>query len=121
VIGEGTKIDNLVQIGHNVSIGRHCVIVAQSGLSGSVTLEDWVMLGGQVGIADHLTIGEGAQIGASSGVMHDVPAGARWIGTPAKPAREQFREFAAVTRLARQRRTATGSAATDDAETEPVR
>jgi UDP-3-O-[3-hydroxymyristoyl] glucosamine N-acyltransferase len=103
VIGEGTKIDNLVQIGHNVSVGRHCIIVAQSGLSGSVTLEDWVMLGGQVGIADHLTIGEGAQIGAASGVMHDVPAGARWIGTPAKPAREQFREFAAVTRLARQR------------------
>jgi UDP-3-O-[3-hydroxymyristoyl] glucosamine N-acyltransferase len=100
VIGEGTKIDNLVQIGHNVSIGRHCIIVAQTGISGSVTLEDWVMLGGQVGIADHLTIGEGAQIGASSGLMHDVPAGAKWVGTPAKPAREFFREISALRRLA---------------------
>jgi UDP-3-O-[3-hydroxymyristoyl] glucosamine N-acyltransferase len=100
VIGEGTKIDNLVQIGHNVSIGRHCIIVAQSGISGSVTIEDRVMLGGQVGIADHLTIGEGAQIGASSGLMHDVPAGERWVGTPAKPVREFFREVTALRRLA---------------------
>ncbi|MPZ58495.1 MAG: UDP-3-O-(3-hydroxymyristoyl)glucosamine N-acyltransferase [Rhizobiales bacterium] len=99
VVGEGTKIDNLVQIGHNVSIGRHCVIVAQTGISGSVTLEDYVMLGGQVGIADHLTIGEGAQIGASSGLMRDVPAGEKWFGTPAKPAREQFREIATLRRL----------------------
>jgi UDP-3-O-[3-hydroxymyristoyl] glucosamine N-acyltransferase len=101
VIGEGTKIDNLVQIGHNVTIGRHCIIVAQTGISGSVTLEDWVVLGGQVGIADHVTIGEGAQIGASSGLMRDVPAGEKWVGTPAKPAREQFREFATLQRLAR--------------------
>lgn len=105
VIGEGTKIDNLVQIGHNVSIGRHCIIVAQTGISGSVTLEDWVVLGGQVGIADHITIGEGAQIGASSGLMRDVPAGEKWVGTPAKPAREQFREFATLQRLARVGRT----------------
>lgn len=108
MIGEGTKIDNLVQIGHNVSIGRHCIIVAQSGISGSVTLEDWVVLGGQVGIADHLTIGEGAQIGASSGVMNDIPAGARWFGTPAKPAREQFRELSAIRRLAARARNAGG-------------
>jgi UDP-3-O-[3-hydroxymyristoyl] glucosamine N-acyltransferase len=100
MIGEGTKIDNLVQIGHNVCVGRHCIIVAQTGISGSVTLEDWVVLGGQVGLADHLTIGEGAQIGASSGVMHDVPAGAKWVGTPAKPAREFFREVSALQRLA---------------------
>jgi len=100
VIGEGTKIDNLVQIGHNVSIGRHCIVVAQTGISGSVTLEDWVMLGGQVGLADHLTIGEGAQIGASSGVMHDVPAGAKWVGTPAKPVRDFFREVTTLRRLA---------------------
>ena len=99
VIGEGTKIDNLVQIGHNVRIGRHCIIVAQTGISGSVTLEDWVVLGGQVGIADHLTIGEGAQVGASSGLMRDVPAGQKWFGTPAKPAREQFRELATLQRL----------------------
>jgi UDP-3-O-[3-hydroxymyristoyl] glucosamine N-acyltransferase len=104
VIGEGTKIDNLVQIGHNVSIGRHCIIVAQTGISGSVTLEDWVVLGGQVGIADHITIGEGAQIGASSGLMRDVPPGEKWVGTPAKPAREQFREFATLQRLARASR-----------------
>jgi UDP-3-O-[3-hydroxymyristoyl] glucosamine N-acyltransferase len=111
VIGEGTKIDNLVQIGHNVRIGRHCIIVAQTGISGSVTLEDWVVLGGQVGIADHLTIGEGAQIGASSGLMHDVPAGAKWVGAPAKPAREFFREVSALRRLAeRQTRDAGGSA-----------
>jgi UDP-3-O-[3-hydroxymyristoyl] glucosamine N-acyltransferase len=118
VIGEGTKIDNLVQIGHNVSIGRHCIIVAQSGISGSVTLEDWVMLGGQVGIADHLTIGEGAQIGASSGVMHDVPAGAKWLGTPAKPAREQLREFAVIRRLALRRGAAAPFAAAHGAETD---
>jgi UDP-3-O-[3-hydroxymyristoyl] glucosamine N-acyltransferase len=83
VIGEGTKIDNLVQIGHNVSIGRHCVIVSQCGISGSVTLEDFVTLAGQVGIADHITVGEGAQIGAQSGLMNDVPAGERWFGYPA--------------------------------------
>jgi UDP-3-O-[3-hydroxymyristoyl] glucosamine N-acyltransferase len=110
VIGEGTKIDNLVQIGHNVSIGRHCIIVAQSGISGSVTLEDWVVLGGQTGIADHLTIGEGAQIGASSGLMHDVPAGAKWVGAPAKPAREFFREVAALRRLAERPAPGTGRA-----------
>jgi UDP-3-O-[3-hydroxymyristoyl] glucosamine N-acyltransferase len=100
MIGEGTKIDNLVQIGHNVTIGRHCIIVAQTGISGSVVLEDWVVLGGQVGIADHLTIGEGAQIGASSGLMRDVPAGERWAGTPAQPVRELFREVAILRRLA---------------------
>jgi len=110
VIGEGTKIDNLVQIGHNVSIGRHCIIVAQTGISGSVTLEDWVVLGGQVGIADHLTVGEGAQIGASSGLMNDVPAGAKWVGAPAKPAREFFREVSALRRLAE--RSGSGSGGT---------
>jgi UDP-3-O-[3-hydroxymyristoyl] glucosamine N-acyltransferase len=119
VVGEGTKIDNLVQIGHNVSIGRHCIIVAQTGISGSVTLEDWVVLGGQVGIADHLTIGEGAQIGASSGLMRDVPAGEKWVGTPAKPAREQFREFAAVQRLAQAGRK-TGAAAPPGSDTDPT-
>lgn len=94
VIGEGTKIDNLVQIGHNVSIGRHCLIVGQCGLSGSVTLEDYVVLGGQVGIADHLTVGEGAQVGAKSGVMHNIPAGERWLGAPAMPARDFMRQVA---------------------------
>lgn len=99
VIGEGTKIDNLVQIGHNVRIGRACIIAGQSGLSGSVTLGDGVMLGGRVGIADHITIGERAQLAASSGVMDDVPAGERWAGSPAQPMRQAFREIAALRSL----------------------
>jgi UDP-3-O-[3-hydroxymyristoyl] glucosamine N-acyltransferase len=103
VIGEGTKIDNLVQIGHNVSIGRHCLIAGQAGISGSCTLGDYVMLGGQVGLADHLTIGEGAQLAAASGVMHDVPPGEQWMGTPAKPVRSFMREFIMLGRLTRER------------------
>ncbi len=102
VIGEGTKIDNLVQIGHNVEIGRHCVIVGQVGISGSTILEDFVVLGGQVGIVGHVRIGMGAQIAGSSNVKDDVPAGARWAGTPAKPARAFFRELTAVKRLGEQ-------------------
>ena len=96
VIGEGTKIDNLVQIGHNCRIGRHCIIVSQCGLSGSVTLGDFVMLGGQVGIADHVTIGEGARVGAQSGVPSDIPAGQTWFGYPALPGREYFRIISAM-------------------------
>jgi UDP-3-O-[3-hydroxymyristoyl] glucosamine N-acyltransferase len=99
-IGEGSKIDNLVQIAHNVSIGRKCIIAGHVGLSGSVTLGDAVMLGGKVGIADHRTIGDGAQLAALSGVMHDVPAGEKWCGAPAKPIREFFREQVALQRLA---------------------
>jgi UDP-3-O-[3-hydroxymyristoyl] glucosamine N-acyltransferase len=101
IIGEGTKIDNLVQIGHNVVIGRHCVIVSQVGVSGSCVIDDFVALGGQVGLAGHLHIGAGAQIGASSGVMNDVPAGQRWFGTPAQPAREHFRDIATLRKLSR--------------------
>ncbi|GGK26424.1 UDP-3-O-(3-hydroxymyristoyl)glucosamine N-acyltransferase [Salinarimonas ramus] len=103
VIGEGTKIDNLVQIAHNVVIGRHCVIVSQVGISGSATLEDFVVLGGQVGVVGHVTVGMGAQIAATSNVNSDVPAGARWGGTPAKPVREWFREITAVKALASRR------------------
>ncbi|MGJ3261679.1 MAG: UDP-3-O-(3-hydroxymyristoyl)glucosamine N-acyltransferase [Salinarimonas sp.] len=103
VIGEGTKIDNLVQIGHNVVIGRHCVIVSQVGISGSATLGDFVVLGGQVGVIGHVTIGAGAQIAATSNVNGDVPPGARWGGTPAKPLREWFREITAVKTLASRR------------------
>ncbi|WP_309086261.1 UDP-3-O-(3-hydroxymyristoyl)glucosamine N-acyltransferase [Chelativorans sp.] len=99
VIGEGTKIDNLVQIGHNVHTGRRCVIAGHSGISGSVTLGDYVMLGGQVGIADHVTIGDRAQLAASSGVMDDVPPGERWAGSPARPMRQAFREIAALRSL----------------------
>ncbi len=103
VIGEGTKIDNLVQIAHNVVIGRHCVIVAQVGISGSATLDDFVVLGGQVGVIGHVRIGMGAQIAATSNVNSDVPAGARWGGTPAKPMREWFREVTALKTLASKR------------------
>ncbi len=93
MIGEGTKIDNLVQIGHNVSIGRHCIIVSQCGISGSVVIEDHVILAGQVGIPDNVKIGEGAIIGARSGVMSDVPAGEKWLGYPAMRGREFLRNM----------------------------
>ena len=91
VVGAGSKIDNLIQIGHNVQIGRGCVLVAQSGVAGSSKLEDYVMLGAQGGIAGHLTIGKGAQIAAQSGVMRDVPAGLKVCGAPAIPIKEFFR------------------------------
>src|SRR5829696_6113120 len=103
VIGEGTKVDNLVQIAHNVVIGRHCVIVGQVGISGSATLEDFVVLGGQVGVVGHVRIGLGAQIAGSSNVNSDVPPGARWGGTPAKPVREWFREITTLKTLASKR------------------
>lgn len=103
VIGEGTKIDNLVQIAHNVVIGRHCIIVSQTGISGSTTLGDFVMLGGQVGVVGHCTIGDGAQIAASSNVKGDVPPGVRWGGSPAKPVREWFREMTTLKKLAESR------------------
>ncbi len=99
VIGEGTKIDNLVQIGHNVRIGRGCVIAGQCGLSGSVTIGDFVMLGGRVGLADHVTIGAGAAVAAASGVMHDIPDGGRWGGMPAQPMKDFFREVTYIRKL----------------------
>jgi UDP-3-O-[3-hydroxymyristoyl] glucosamine N-acyltransferase len=100
VIGEGTKIDNLVQIGHNVTVGRHCVIVAQCSVGGSTVLEDYVVLGGRVAVIDHATVGEGAQLAATSNVHGDVPAGARWGGTPAKPVKTWFREMRMLERMA---------------------
>ena len=102
VIGEGTKIDNLVQIAHNVVIGRHCVIAGQVGISGSVTLEDFVVLAGHVGVVGHLRIGAGAQIAGASNIKDNVPPGARWGGTPAKPIRDWFREMQLIAILAKR-------------------
>jgi len=99
MIGEATKIDNSCQIGHNVVIGRHCVIVAQSGLSGSVTLEDYAVLGGAVGLAPHVTIGKGARVAARSGVMSDIPAEETWGGYPARPRMQWMRQQAMLARL----------------------
>ncbi len=101
IIGEGTKIDNLVQIGHNVVIGRHCIIVAQSGLSGSVTIEDNVVLAARVGIVPHVTVHTGAQVAARATVRRDIPAGEKWGGTlNAKPLMQSMREIVAIEKLA---------------------
>src|SRR5690606_6619282 len=85
VIGEGSKIDNLVQIGHNVVVGKHCLLCAQTGISGSTTLQDYVVLGGQVGVAGHLTIGKGVKAGGQAGINADVAPGSFINGTPAVP------------------------------------
>ena len=100
VIGEGTKIDNLCQIGHNCVIGRHCIIVAQSGLSGSVTIEDFVVLGPRTGIIPHITVGKGAKLASRSTVYENVPAGETWGGFPAKPRLQWMREVVALRNLA---------------------
>lgn len=102
IIGEGTKIDNLVQIGHNVIMGRHCVIVGQVGISGSSELGDFVVMGGHSGLVGHIKVGAGAQIAGSSHVNEDLPAGARVGGTPAVPFREWARQIAAIKKLGRK-------------------
>jgi UDP-3-O-[3-hydroxymyristoyl] glucosamine N-acyltransferase len=99
VIGAGTKIDNIVHIAHNVTIGARCVIVAQVGIAGSVDVGDGVQMAGQAGIAGHLTVGAGARIGAQAGVIGDVPPGAVYSGYPARPHRESLRVSAATFRL----------------------
>jgi UDP-3-O-[3-hydroxymyristoyl] glucosamine N-acyltransferase len=99
VIGKGTKIDNLVQIAHNVEIGEHCIVVGQAGIAGSTKLGNYVVLAGQVGIAGHLNIGNKAIIAAQAGVMNDIPDGEQWLGTPAQPDKEMKRQFIAVRHL----------------------
>jgi UDP-3-O-[3-hydroxymyristoyl] glucosamine N-acyltransferase len=106
VIGEGSKLDNLVQIGHNVHIGRHCVLVSQAGVAGSSVIEDFAVLGGQVGIADHAHIGEGARLAGRSAMVSGqaLAGGQDYGGVPAKPVREWLREIHAVNALARRRK-----------------
>lgn len=101
VVGEGSKIDNLVQIGHNTRFGRHAVVAGHCGIAGSCELGDFVVVGGQVGIADHVRVGDGARLAARSGVVGFLPGGQDYGGMPAKPMREYARELAAVKMLAR--------------------
>lgn len=98
-IGKGTKIDNLVQIAHNVTIGQHCLLVSQVGIAGSTKLGNYVTLAGQVGLAGHLTIGDKAIVGAKSGVMNSVPPGEMWLGIPALPAAQAKRQLVAIQHL----------------------
>lgn len=102
IIGAGSRIDNLVQIGHNVKIGRCCIIVAQAGISGSTELGDFVTLAAQAGLIGHIHIGDKARIGAQSGVMSDIKAGADVIGSPSMPFREYFRNVATLRKFSRK-------------------
>ncbi len=110
IIGEGTKIDNLVQIGHNVIVGRHCVLVGQVGIAGSAELGDFVVMGGHSGVVGHVKVGTGAQIAGSAHVKDDVPPGARMAGTPAVPFKEFARSLAVIGRMVRQAGRATANA-----------
>jgi UDP-3-O-[3-hydroxymyristoyl] glucosamine N-acyltransferase len=102
-IGDGTKIDNLVQIAHNCQIGRHNLICAQVGIAGSTTTGDYVVIGGQAGLRDHVHIGSGARLSAMAGITNDVPDGAVMLGIPATPEREQKLKLAAVAKLPEMR------------------
>jgi len=102
IIGQGTWIDNLVQIAHNVKIGRGCVIVAHVGIAGSASIGDYVLLGGQSGIAGHLHIGKGARIGAQSGIMRDVPPGQEMLGSPAFPIKQRMRQLAFLSSMVKK-------------------
>jgi len=102
VVGAGTRIDNLVQIGHNVVLGRQCIVVAQVGIAGSVTIGDFTSIGGQAAIAGHVTIGRAVQIGAQAGVISDVENGAVLLGSPAQPKRDFWRQIIALKKIERQ-------------------
>ena len=102
VIGAGSRLDNLVQIGHNVILGRCCVIVAQVGISGSTILEDFVRVGGQAAMAGHLRIGQSAEIGAQSGVISDIAPGAKVLGSPAQLKNDFFRQIARLKKMAKR-------------------
>jgi UDP-3-O-[3-hydroxymyristoyl] glucosamine N-acyltransferase len=99
IIGKGTKIDNLVQVAHNVTIGEHCILVSQAGIAGSTKLGSYVILGGQVGLAGHLKIGNRVSVAAQSGVMNNIPDGEKWIWTPAQPDRQAKRQIIALQQL----------------------
>ncbi|HEU5069277.1 MAG TPA: UDP-3-O-(3-hydroxymyristoyl)glucosamine N-acyltransferase [Verrucomicrobiae bacterium] len=99
VIGAGTKIDNLVQIAHNVNVGEHCLLVSQVGIAGSTKLGNYVILGGQVGIAGHLKLGNKVSVAAQSGVMHNIKDGEKWLGSPAQPDRQTKRQMIAIQHL----------------------
>jgi UDP-3-O-[3-hydroxymyristoyl] glucosamine N-acyltransferase len=99
VVGDGTKIDNLVHLGHNVRIGRLCLLMAQVGVAGSTRVEDGAILAGQVGVSGHLNIGAGARLAAQAGVISDIPAGETWSGYPARPHREAMRASAALFKI----------------------
>ena len=104
-VGSGTKIDNLVQVGHNVRIGRHCILCAGVGVGGTAVLEDGVVLGGAAGVRDHVRLGAGVQVGALSGIPNDIPAGQAVVGAPALPHRDYLREQAAIRKLPEALRT----------------
>ena len=99
VIGKGTKVDNLVQIAHNVQIGEHCILIAQSGIAGSSKLGKYVIIAGQAGIGGHLKIGNQAIVGAQSGVMNNMPDGGKWLGAPAQPDKDFKRQVIALRHL----------------------
>ncbi|MFN0134386.1 MAG: UDP-3-O-(3-hydroxymyristoyl)glucosamine N-acyltransferase [Phycisphaerales bacterium] len=103
-IGSGTKIDNLVQIGHNCQVGRACLICGQTGLAGSAIIGDGVILAGQSGVADNITVGAHARLGARAGLLRDLPAGETWLGYPAHPARDCLRNWSATLTLAQRLR-----------------
>ena len=103
VIGDGCKIDNLVQIGHNVRLGKGCVVIAQAGVAGSATLEDFVILAAQSGVAGHITVAPGTQLAARSGMMRDSEPGAKLAGNPAIPAKEYFRQMATLAKVTKDR------------------